>query len=76
MKIVNKHVFINVDSLNEFVIHPSKMTEISYVYKQRFAGYLNNLEATTSTLDSTGWLTIGDLCHIDEDGLPFVCAFV
>lgn len=36
------------------------------------AGYLNNAEATASTLDSEGWLKTGDLCHIDEDGFIFV----
>ncbi|XP_061363807.1 probable CoA ligase CCL5 [Gastrolobium bilobum] len=34
-------------------------------------GYLGNLEATTSTLDSEGWLRTGDLGYIDENG--FVC---
>ncbi|KAB1203914.1 4-coumarate--CoA ligase-like 5 [Morella rubra] len=37
-------------------------------------GYLNNAEATASTLDSEGWLKTGDLCHIDEDGFIFVVA--
>ncbi|MFS7946569.1 putative AMP-dependent synthetase/ligase, AMP-dependent synthetase-like superfamily [Helianthus anomalus] len=36
------------------------------------AGYFSNLEATASTLDSTGWLRPGDLCYIDEDGFIFV----
>lgn len=30
------------------------------------------MEATTSTLDSEGWLRTGDLCYIDEDGFIFV----
>ncbi|XP_057974354.1 probable CoA ligase CCL5 [Malania oleifera] len=35
-------------------------------------GYFSNVEATTSTLDSNGWLRTGDLCYIDEDGFIFV----
>ncbi|XVE94446.1 hypothetical protein REPUB_Repub02eG0009200 [Reevesia pubescens] len=35
-------------------------------------GYFSNPEATTSTLDSQGWLKTGDLCYIDEDGFIFV----
>ncbi|KAI3516997.1 hypothetical protein L1887_16202 [Cichorium endivia] len=35
-------------------------------------GYFSNPEATSSTLDSTGWLRTGDLCYIDEDGFIFV----
>lgn len=37
-----------------------------------FAGYFGNEEATTSTLDSDGWLRTGDLCYIDDDGFLFV----
>lgn len=36
------------------------------------AGYFSNPEATTSTLDSEGWLRTGDLCYIDDDGFIFV----
>ncbi|MBA0788062.1 hypothetical protein Gotri_026954 [Gossypium trilobum] len=35
-------------------------------------GYFSNPEATTSTLDSDGWLRTGDLCYIDEDGFVFI----
>ncbi|XP_059633892.1 probable CoA ligase CCL5 [Cornus florida] len=35
-------------------------------------GYFSNVEATTSTLDSEGWLRTGDLCYIDDDGFIFV----
>ncbi|XP_054794183.1 probable CoA ligase CCL5 isoform X2 [Prosopis cineraria] len=35
-------------------------------------GYFSNEEATTSTLDSEGWLRTGDICYIDGDGYIFV----
>lgn len=35
-------------------------------------GYFSNAEATSSTLDSEGWLRTGDLCYIDDDGFIFV----
>ncbi|GAV72171.1 AMP-binding domain-containing protein/DUF4009 domain-containing protein [Cephalotus follicularis] len=35
-------------------------------------GYFSNPEATSSTLDSQGWLRTGDLCYIDDDGFIFV----
>ncbi|XP_031477922.1 4-coumarate--CoA ligase-like 5 isoform X1 [Nymphaea colorata] len=35
-------------------------------------GYLDNEKATSTTLDSEGWLKTGDLCYIDEDGFLFV----
>ncbi|KAH9693716.1 4-coumarate--CoA ligase-like 5 [Citrus sinensis] len=34
--------------------------------------YFSNPEATTSTLDSEGWLRTGDLCYIDDDGFIFI----
>lgn len=36
------------------------------------AGYFSNEEATTSTIDSEGWLRTGDVCYIDDDGFLFV----
>ncbi|RDY12997.1 4-coumarate--CoA ligase-like 5, partial [Mucuna pruriens] len=35
-------------------------------------GYFSNEEATTSTLDSKGWLRTGDVCYIDNDGFVFI----
>lgn len=35
-------------------------------------GYLGNVEATTATIDSDGWLRTGDLCYFDEDGYVFI----
>ncbi|KAF2310183.1 hypothetical protein GH714_007100 [Hevea brasiliensis] len=35
-------------------------------------GYFFNPEATSSTLNSEGWLRTGDVCYIDDDGFIFV----
>ncbi|KAF7829498.1 4-coumarate--CoA ligase-like 5 [Senna tora] len=35
-------------------------------------GYFSNEEATTSTLNSEGWLRTGDICYIDNDGYIFI----
>jgi acyl-CoA synthetase (AMP-forming)/AMP-acid ligase II len=39
---------------------------------QVMLGYLNNAQATASTLDADGWLHTGDIGHVDEDGHVFV----
>jgi len=39
---------------------------------QVMKGYLNNEDATASTIDADGWLHTGDIGHIDADGHMFV----
>src|SRR6185437_13428362 len=39
---------------------------------QVMKGYLNNPEATASTLDADGWLYTGDLGHVDAEGHVYV----
>lgn len=33
-----------------------------------FPGYLNNVEATMSTIDTDGWLRTGDIVCFDQEG--------
>jgi acyl-CoA synthetase (AMP-forming)/AMP-acid ligase II len=39
---------------------------------QVMKGYLNNPEATASTVDADGWLYTGDLGHVDAEGHVYV----
>ncbi|WP_050931477.1 AMP-binding protein [Aestuariivita boseongensis] len=39
---------------------------------QVMAGYLNNPEATASTIVEDGWLRTGDIAHFDEDGYLYI----
>ncbi len=39
---------------------------------QVMAGYLNNDEATASTIDSDGWLHTGDIATCDSDGFYYI----
>jgi acyl-CoA synthetase (AMP-forming)/AMP-acid ligase II len=39
---------------------------------QVMKGYLNNPDATASTIDSDGWLHTGDIACIDSDGYLFI----
>ncbi len=39
---------------------------------QVMKGYLNNEEATVSTIDADGWLHTGDVAHFDADGFIYI----
>ena len=39
---------------------------------QVMKGYLNNLEATSATIDADGWLHTGDIAEVHEDGHTYI----
>ncbi|KAL1209394.1 Peroxisomal OPC-8:0-CoA ligase 1 [Cardamine amara subsp. amara] len=61
-----------VDPVTGKVLGPNQTGELWLKGPSIMKGYFSNEEATSSTLDSQGWLRTGDLCYIDEDGFLFV----
>ncbi|KAK7268502.1 hypothetical protein RIF29_21201 [Crotalaria pallida] len=51
---------------------PNKEGELWLKSPAIMKGYLGNLEATTATVDSEGWLRTGDLSYIDENGFVYL----
>jgi acyl-CoA synthetase (AMP-forming)/AMP-acid ligase II len=50
---------------------PGEVGHICFQGPQNFLGYVNDAEATASTLSRDGWLYTGDLGFVDNDGLHF-----
>ncbi|XP_010477286.1 PREDICTED: 4-coumarate--CoA ligase-like 5 isoform X1 [Camelina sativa] len=61
-----------VDPVTGKILGPNQTGELLLKGPSIMKGYFSNEEATSSTLDSEGWLRTGDLCYIDEDGFIFV----
>ncbi|CAH8252969.1 unnamed protein product [Arabidopsis lyrata] len=61
-----------VDPVTGQILGPNQTGELWLKGPSIMKGYFSNEEATSSTLDSEGWLRTGDLCYIDEDGFIFV----
>ncbi|UXA19697.1 4-coumarate--CoA ligase family protein [Mycobacterium sp. SMC-4] len=58
-------------------IHPpaeglSKTGELWFKGPNVMAGYLNNAEATSATIDAQGWLHTGDLAQVDAHGCVYI----
>ncbi|XP_027365504.1 4-coumarate--CoA ligase-like 5 [Abrus precatorius] len=51
---------------------PCKEGELWLKSPSIMKGYLGNMEATTATIDSEGWLRTGDLGYIDENGFVYI----
>ncbi|KAH1111530.1 hypothetical protein GYH30_010074 [Glycine max] len=51
---------------------PQKEGELWFKSPTIMKGYLGNLEATSATIDSEGWLRTGDLGYIDENGFVYI----
>jgi acyl-CoA synthetase (AMP-forming)/AMP-acid ligase II len=57
-----------IDPANGEELGPNQEGELWVRGPQVMVGYLNNLEATVSTIDDDGWLHTGDIGYADEDG--------
>lgn len=53
-------------------LSPCKEGELWLKSPTIMKGYLGNLEATSATIDSEGWLRTGDLGYIDENGFVYI----
>ena len=53
-------------------VEPGKPGELWIRGPQVMLGYLNNDEATATTIDGDGWLHTGDIAEVDDDGHTFI----
>eukprot|EP00250_Pteridium_aquilinum_P019789 c24572_g1_i2 orf=75-1721(+) len=61
-----------VDTSSGKRLPPNKQGELWVRGPNIMQGYLNNPEATASTLDGDGWLHTGDLGHFDDEGNLYI----
>jgi long-chain acyl-CoA synthetase len=54
------------------VLGPNQTGEICTRSAANMAGYWRNADATSTTVDTDGWLRTGDAGYIDEDGYLFI----
>jgi acyl-CoA synthetase (AMP-forming)/AMP-acid ligase II len=61
-----------VDLVSGEMLGPGKEGEVCVRGPQVMKGYLNQPEATATTIDNEGWLHTGDIGYADEDGHFFI----
>ncbi|KAK3014198.1 hypothetical protein RJ639_008943 [Escallonia herrerae] len=61
-----------VDPETGIALPPFKQGELRVRGPSIMKGYVDDEEATATSVDSEGWLRTGDLCYFDNQGLLFV----
>ncbi|KAH9687208.1 4-coumarate--CoA ligase-like 6 [Citrus sinensis] len=61
-----------VDWVNGCFLPPGSTGELWLRGPGTMKGYINNADATMSTIDKEGWLHTGDIAYFDEDGYLYI----
>lgn len=67
-----KHVYIEIRGANGSILPPRTPGEIWVRTPMTFAGYLNDGELKSDTLDEKGFFRVGDVGYLDEDGYLYI----
>lgn len=60
-----------VDPETREELPPNQVGEVLFRGWNRMLGYYNDPERTAAAIDADGWVTVGDLARIDEDGFLY-----
>lgn len=66
------NVYVKVIDDNGKSLVANQVGELCFKGDRIMKGYVDDLEATSSTIDKDGWLHSGDMAHYDEDKQFFV----
>lgn len=61
-----------IDTETGAELGPNERGEVLIYGPHVMAGYLNNPEATASTIDADGWFHSGDIGYVDDDGFFYI----